>query len=387
MKSGPATASRWRPLYVALFAWAWAACSGKNTVAIDVETAGAGGAALSVGRAGSANGGISAAGGADESSGAPAGGPGGVTAVEAAGAAGDGDATQASGAGNVVVCVTDADCGSPIPCVAAFCRAGTCQSSNLFRGSSAERDVPADCHAEQCDGQGKLEHVLDFGNVPASSNPCSVTACDNLGNPSSQPSAAGVACQSAQGGRMCDGAGQCVECLTSLDCSVGTCQAHSCSPASCSNGQLDGSETDVDCGGTCPACADKQRCKIDQDCASDDCDALELVCLPASCIDQKQDGSETDVDCGGADCAGCYIYLKCRVNADCATQQCDPVMQQCVGNACTDHRQDGRETDIDCGGADDCVGCKAGQKCSAAFDCVPGLGCNDAVTPPVCQRL
>jgi hypothetical protein len=51
--------------------------------------------------------------------------------------------------------------------------------------------------------------------------------------------------------------------------------------ASCSDGEKNGDETDVDCGGSCSPCP------------------------VASCHDQKQNGNESGVDCGGPDCPSC----------------------------------------------------------------------------------
>ncbi len=145
------------------------------------------------------------------------------------------------------------------------------------------------------------------------------------------------------------------------------------------------SETDVDCGGVCPTCAATQKCQIDQDCASDNCEQLRLTCLPASCLDGVKDGSETDVDCGGADCSPCYILKACLVDADCATNQCDAAKLTCRGSACRDTRRDGSETDIDCG-AWDCGPCHVGQKCLSNFDCQGGHLCSTQL-PHVCYGL
>ena len=49
--------------------------------------------------------------------------------------------------------------------------------------------------------------------------------------------------------------------------------------ATCSNQVADGTESDVDCGGTCPsACVDGKRCKETKDCASGAC--VDLTCTP-----------------------------------------------------------------------------------------------------------
>jgi hypothetical protein len=59
------------------------------------------------------------------------------------------------------------------------------------------------------------------------------------------------------------------------------------------------------------------------------------------------------------------------VDTDCATAACDAAMLTCVTNQCADHRQDGAETDVDCGGGA-CPACAAGQKCAINADCVSG---------------
>ncbi|RME31561.1 hypothetical protein D6789_02305, partial [Candidatus Woesearchaeota archaeon] len=40
---------------------------------------------------------------------------------------------------------------------------------------------------------------------------------------------------------------------------------------SCDDGLLNQDETDVDCGGSCPACDDGEACIVDTDCVSKDC--------------------------------------------------------------------------------------------------------------------
>ena len=66
---------------------------------------------------------------------------------------------------------------------------------------------------------------------------------------------------------------------------------------SCTNGVKDGSETDVDCGGPCPACADGKACGKAGDCKSAVCQS---TCQGASCSDGVKNGDETGVDCGGS---------------------------------------------------------------------------------------
>ncbi len=60
------------------------------------------------------------------------------------------------------------------------------------------------------------------------------------------------------------------------DCADLACaQLASCAVPSCSDGEQNGGETDVDCGGSCPACAGGKACALDRDCASfGACDGL-----------------------------------------------------------------------------------------------------------------
>ena len=75
--------------------------------------------------------------------------------------------------------------------------------------------------------------------------------------------------------------------------------------ASCTDGLLNGEETDIDCGGPqCPACNDGQKCLVGSDCLSGVCDPSFLVCLPPSCFDGVKNDGEEGVDCGGP-CPSC----------------------------------------------------------------------------------
>lgn len=99
-----------------------------------------------------------------------------------------------------------------------------------------------------------------------------------------------------------------------------------CIRIGCTNGFKDGSETDVDCGGTCDTCGNFKTCASDADCTSSWC-ALPnsvgmRVCQPNSCFDEEMSGNETDVDCGGS-CDKCPNFEKCLVNYDCESDFCN----------------------------------------------------------------
>jgi hypothetical protein len=228
-------------------------------------------------------------------------------------------------------------------------------------------DVPADCHATICDGAGHAAGaVVAQSNLPAA-GPCLVGTCDALGRAGTAPLPADTACTSAGGGAVCDGAGSCVECNHTNDCAPGLyCDVtHHCGTVPC---------TDLDCGGACPPCGLGKRCSVDGDCLSYACDASSATCIQNQCLDHVQDGNETGVDCGGGLCAGCELGQACLLDQDCRSQACDTVTLQCITNQCIDHRTDGEETDVDCGGGL-CPACGGGQACKTNLDCQAGHVC------------
>src|SRR5207247_2529373 len=86
--------------------------------------------------------------------------------------------------------------------------------------------------------------------------------------------------------------------------------------ATCADGYADGSESDVDCGGSCPMrCADGRACARGTDCASGVC--LGDGCAVPGCRDTVKNGSESDVDCGGACEARCGDGRACGQDRDC----------------------------------------------------------------------
>jgi hypothetical protein len=88
--------------------------------------------------------------------------------------------------------------------------------------------------------------------------------------------------------------------------------------------------------------------------------------VPLGCANLKQDGVETDVDCGGTSCPGCATGLKCKQDSDCVSAYCND--GKCARASCVDKVKNLNETDIDCGGPD-CPPCAVGKSCKAFSDC------------------
>jgi hypothetical protein len=132
----------------------------------------------------------------------------------------------------------------------------------------------------------------------------------------------------------------------------------------CNDGVKNGTETDVDCGGTCSDCGTGGACLAASDCVSNVCTGN--VCQAASCSDGVKNGTESGIDCGGGACPGCGTGGGCTLASDCASLVC--VGNVCQTATCSDGVKNGTETDVDCGGAS-CGDCALNKVCVVAGDC------------------
>jgi len=110
--------------------------------------------------------------------------------------------------------------------------------------------------------------------------------------------------------------------VTMNDCVSKICSGGACVAANCTDGVLNGTESDVDCGGTdCKKCIVGGVCRTGVDCDTGVCTAGR--CVAASCTDGVKNQAETDVDCGGSTtCPRCTDYKSCNMPSDCATNAC-----------------------------------------------------------------
>jgi len=81
----------------------------------------------------------------------------------------------------------------------------------------------------------------------------------------------------------------------------------------------DGDEADVDCGGSCLACAGGATCSAPAECQTGMCNG---TCTAVACNDGVKDGLESDVDCGGWECGPCVTGHHCVSGADCQSMVC-----------------------------------------------------------------
>jgi len=305
------------------------------------------------------------------SGGAGQGGAGGATT-------GQGGAGGEAGGGSIP-CAAPTDCpGEDNECQTRTCEGSVCGVDHAPANKPVAQQAPNDCLRNVCDGQGSVISVEDDLDVPLDDgNSCSSELCA-AGMPLNEPSPAGTPC-SANGGKFCDGALECIECLVGGDCTSGVCTDSLCVAPTCGDGVANGSESDVDCGGAdCVLCADLQHCWLNSDCQSAICQNNK--CKVPTCFDFTENGQETDIDCGGASCNKCATGKGCTQNTDCLSNVCSGTV--CLPG-CNDGAKNGQETDVDCGGPN-CPACGTGKLCLASSDCQSQICTNGSCAAASC---
>lgn len=301
------------------------------------------------------------------------GGQGGATTTTTTTSTGGGGSAQGGGGsgGSGPECTKASDCKQPDPkdiCNQALCTMGKCSIGPIAMGTATAMQTAGDCKKLVCDGNGAAVNQADDSDKPNDMMDCTADDC-SMGSPAFTPQKAGFAC--SMGGKVCDGAGNCVACVVTADCvAPNICQNFSCVSPTCNDNMKDGQETDKDCGGpACGPCADGLKCNGNGDCIDKICNAG--TCSMPTCMDNVQNGKETDKDCGGGVCKLCLPHQGCIVNSDCQGNSCNG---QTCNETCTDLLKDNNETDIDCGGPS-CPKCNFMQTCQFSSDCLSGF-CN-----------
>lgn len=291
-------------------------------------------------------------------------------------------------------CATGRTCTAPSDCASNLCVSGVCSTDacrDLVR-NGAETGV--DCGGATCTARCAVGVACTVNGDCASNlcnqrtNRCAANTCSDgaLTAGSESDVDCGGACATATPASAC-AVNQ--RCAVNTDCTSGVCNATTlrCVPNGCFNGVRDGTETDLDCGGTCePRCAGNRLCTVNADCQSGVC-AANGRCAPDQCSNGRLDGNETGVDCGGTCATKCPVSAGCLANTDCANPQgmvglpgfCSLTTRTCVATSCNTGVRDGNETGVDCGGS--CGACGVGQGCNASGDCTSGF-CN--LTTRVC---
>ena len=151
---------------------------------------------------------------------------------------------------------------------------------------------------------------------------------------------AGYACN--DGKKVCDGTGSCVDCINDGDCdgSYAYCNDNDC--ISCSDGEQNGDEAGIDCGGSkCAPCAGG-LCASQADCMTGTC--VDGYCCDSVC-DQPckacnlngKVGKCSSLPFGAEDTGVCEGTKACNgASALCLLKDGQPCMNdsQCLNNAC-----------------------------------------------------
>ncbi|HTJ83727.1 MAG TPA: hypothetical protein VL400_18535, partial [Polyangiaceae bacterium] len=215
-------------------------------------------------------------------------------------------------------CDVAGDCpGMDGECGTRTCTNHVCGVDAAPNGTAVAMQTAGDCSKNVCDGAGDVTTQNDDSDKENDNNDCTTDTC-SMGAPMHTPIGEGMAC--GGGTKVCTAAGDCVDCVDDLDCLSLVCDmtTNTCSPASCGDAVKNGTETDLNCGGTaCPPCDNGAMCLVNTDCVSNKC---ATTCQP-SCTDGLENQNETDVDCGGM-CGACDVGQGCSVDGDCLSGNC-----------------------------------------------------------------
>lgn len=287
----------------------------------------------------------------------------------------DGKESDEDCGGDCEPCADDAMCHDNTDCESGVCEEDVCKSASCDDGVKNGGEADEDCGTEECG-------LCENGASCTSDDQCEKGACKDLvcADPQCNDTRKNGTETDVDCGGTCPPCGFDEICRLPEDCDSHVCLMTSassgrCASAACPDGQLNGNESDVDCGGggECPPCADGAACKVASDCESSVCDGETLECAEPSCSDEVRNGEEMGIDCGGG-CDGCPDGTMCGAHSDCVSNSCDGTCQEA---SCEDGRQNPNESDLDCGGS--CGGCSAGGDCDNDADCLS----NDCAT--TCQ--
>jgi hypothetical protein len=242
-----------------------------------------------------------------------------------------------NGAGSCQGCVVDTDCGTPTACATPACTAGSCTPGYVPSGQgNPGGQVPGSCQTVVCNGSGGTMNVADDANVPVSTNPCITGTCSG-GVPGSTLLPAETTCGA---GLVCDGAGNCVGCVSDADCGTSNaCATYQCVGSTCSaeytpagtgdpGGEVPGSCQTLVCngsGGTTSVPDDANVPVSTNPCTTGACSAGAPEYLPVA----AGTSCGTGLLCNGSACvANCYIggffYAAGTVDLYNACQVCTP---------------------------------------------------------------
>lgn len=246
---------------------------------------------------------------------------------------------NASGA--CVECNEPADCGVTTECLVFSCNAETCDSVATANNTPlVAGQTPGDCRQRRCNGTGgEITPVpVLTSDVPVDGIECTEDVCSPTGVPSNPDRPAGFTCETDN---VCDGSGDCVECVSASSCPGPdtACQTPSCDNNLCG---FDFEDAGTVVGDTQPGNCQHDVCNSSGGIIS----AADNTDLPVDAIDCNQDlcvggaishpPAPIDTGCNdnsGAFCDGAGNCVECNTNAQCLSGVCNPD-HTCAQAAC-----------------------------------------------------
>ena len=301
-----------------------------------------------------------------------------------AGAGGNaGDGGHGGVGGNVDLC-DNVDCDDDNPCTVD----GACNPlSGICEGGSNE-PINTGCDhngGRFCDGEGNCVECNLEEQCAQDGNDCTSAACEDNACVQQNREANG-ACD--QGGSYCDGEGNCVECTRTSQCSDDTtqCTAPICSDNVCGTVNVPGPCDFMGSAGICSngVCVDADRCdpypcEDSGPCVADECNPENGQCSYSN----EPDGTACEQNGYGGECVSGQCDLcagvDCSDSLDCTIDAtCNPSTGIC--GLPTDRpvddpcNQDGGSV---CDGQGQCVQCNTASQCNDGNDCTADA-CSDA---------
>jgi plastocyanin len=268
---------------------------------------------------------------------------------------------------------------SDLPADANDCSVGACNAGNAAQNPKMLGTTCASSGGSVCDGAGNCVACNTdadcagntSGNTTCSAHACVAPKCTDTVQNGFETD---VDCGGIASGSGCNTCADGKHCAVNTDCgSSSICKVGVCTAVSCTDTVKDGTETDVDCGGaTCRGqnklCAVGKTCAVSADCASLFCNPSTLKCATPTCTDTFANGTESDVDCGGTCATKCANGKLCGGGTDCASGVCNSGIcgTLALGIACTTGANCGSGNCVDgvCCSASSCSSCQA---CSATL--------------------
>jgi Putative metal-binding motif len=280
--------------------------------------------------------------------------------VAAGTACNQGGGSVCNGVGDCVPCVSASTCpGQDTECQARTCTNWVCGISYRPSGTATLSQAPGDCLENQCNGAGTIVSVIKNSDVPNDGKQCTVDTCAS-GTPVFPPASSGTPCNQ-NGGSVCDGAGQCVQCVIASTCPG---QDTECQLRTCTSGV---------CGFSFAMAGTPAMSQMAGDCKKNQCNAVGVIVSVADNTDLPDDSNQCTTDTcnngaptftpavsgktcnqtSGHYCDGGGQCVECVSGAQCTSGVCKSNV--CQAPSCTDGVKNGSEVEVDCGGGCPCA--------------------------------